>query len=316
VYRAVLAHREWGVAKIAENLRWSDDEVRDALNRLADLTLLRPSLESPGELRPVNPAMGLQALLQRQHAEVLRQQHRFTESQAAVSQLISEYAVTRRAEARDHTEHIQGLDAVQSRLEELAHRSTASCLSFMPGGGQSPPSLTASRPLDELMLQRGSAVLTLYLDSVRNDAGTLAYARWLTDLGGVVRTTPTLPLRMVLFDREVALVPIDPDNSRLGAVQLSGLGIITALVTLFEQAWHVAAPFGGEPSYDSEEPTGQERELLRLLALGLTDEVAARKLGISLRTTRRMMASIMERLGAHSRFEAGLRAKERHWISP
>lgn len=50
--------------------------------------------------------------------------------------------------------------------------------------------------------------------------------------------------------------------------------------------------------------------------LGLTDEVAARRLGISLRTARRMMARIMERLGAHSRFEAGLRAKERRWLSP
>jgi DNA-binding CsgD family transcriptional regulator len=166
------------------------------------------------------------------------------------------------------------------------------------------------------MLTRGKSVVTVYLDSVRNDPATLGYARWLTEHGGAVRTTPTLPVRMVLFDREIALVPIDPENTRRGAVQLTGAGIITALVTLFEQVWTMAVPLGDESRHVDDELTGQERELLRLLAQGLTDEVAARKLGISLRTERRMMASIMDRLGAHSRFEAGLRANERRWLSP
>jgi DNA-binding CsgD family transcriptional regulator len=260
--------------------------------------------------------MGLQLLLHRQQAEVLEQQHRFTKSQAAVSELISEYTAARRTGMSGDTERIEGMDAVQSRLEELAQRTTSGCLSFMPGGGQSASSLTASKPLDELMLQRQNTVLTLYLDSVRNDTATVAYARWLTELGGLVRTTPTLPLRMVLFDREIALVPIDPENTRLGAVQLTGPGIITALITLFEHVWDAAIPLGDESRHTCGELTSQERELLRLLSQGLTDEVAARRLGVSLRTTRRMMASIMERLGAHSRFEAGLRAKERRWLSP
>ncbi|MEV4454832.1 LuxR C-terminal-related transcriptional regulator [Microbispora sp. NPDC049633] len=58
----------------------------------------------------------------------------------------------------------------------------------------------------------------------------------------------------------------------------------------------------------------QERQLLKLLAEGLTDEGAARQLGLSQRTVRRMMAGIMERLGARSRFEAGLQAAKRGWL--
>ncbi|MEU4221706.1 helix-turn-helix transcriptional regulator [Actinoplanes sp. NPDC026623] len=55
-------------------------------------------------------------------------------------------------------------------------------------------------------------------------------------------------------------------------------------------------------------PTLDEREamLLALLADGLTDESVAIRLGISERTVRRTMASIMLRLGARSRFQAGL----------
>ena len=314
VYKVMLAHREWDITRIAQSLGRSESQIREALNRLADLTLLRPSLEVPEQLRPVDPEMGLQVLLKQQQTRLLEQQHRFLRSQEAVSRLISEYTADRQAGLPSGAERLEGMDAIQTRLEELAYRATSGCLSLMPAGGQSETSMAASRPLDEFMLRRGNSVLTVYLDSVRNDAATMAYARWLTELGGTVRTTPTLPLRMVLFDREIALLPIDPEDTRLGAVQVSGRGVITALVTLFEQVWEASIPLGDESRHGEEELTGQERELLRLLSQGLTDEVAARRLGISLRTARRMMAGIMERLGAHSRFEAGWRARERRWL--
>ncbi|WP_344835702.1 LuxR C-terminal-related transcriptional regulator [Nonomuraea dietziae] len=48
---------------------------------------------------------------------------------------------------------------------------------------------------------------------------------------------------------------------------------------------------------------------------GLTDEGAGRQLGLSPRTIRRMMADIMKRLDARSRFEARWPcAAERKWI--
>lgn len=317
VYRTMLLRRELGVAGIASVLQLTESHVRDALNRLADLTLLRPSFDTPGQLRPVSPEVGLQLLLQRQRAQVVELQHRLNQSQAAVSELITEYRAVGRPGLAGHTELLDGVDAVHSRLEELVQKATSECLSFMPGGGQSAQSLAASKPLDELMLRRGTTVLTVYLDSVRNDSATLAYAQWLAASGGAVRATPTLPLRMVLFDRQVALVPLDPEHTRRGALQLTGSGIITALTTLFDQVWKGAVPIGEElPHNENEELTNQERALLSLLAQGLTDEVAARRLGISLRTTRRMMAGIMERLGAHSRFQAGMQLSERRWLPP
>ena len=312
----MLERREWGVAAIARHLGLPETQVHDALDRLAGLALLRQSLDAPGELRPVSPEVGLRLLLQRQELELLARQEQFAKSQAAISALICEYAAGRRNGTRDGMERLDGLDAVQSRLEELAHQASRECLSFMPGGAQSPQSLDASRPLDELMLARALPVLTVYLTSVRNDQATLRYARWLTERGGEVRTTPTLPLRMVMFDREVALLPADPEDTRGGAVQLTGPGVIVALHSLFQQVWEVATPVGDECRHADTEITGEERELLRLLAQGVTDEVAARLLGVSLRTVRRMMSSVMERLGARSRFEAGLRASERNLFSP
>ena len=50
--------------------------------------------------------------------------------------------------------------------------------------------------------------------------------------------------------------------------------------------------------------------LLDALASGAKDEAAARELGLSLRTYRRRVAELMAAVGASSRFQAGLRARE------
>ncbi|WP_405716016.1 LuxR C-terminal-related transcriptional regulator [Streptomyces xanthophaeus] len=247
--------------------------------------------------------------------DVLRRQQELARSKAAAARAAAEYADLRPNVQADTTERLVGLDAIQGKLEVLAKETSRECLAVMPGGAQSQASLDASRPLDEDAMHRGVAVLTLYQDSVRNDPATLAYARWMTQEGGLVRTHPTLPPRMLVFDREVAFVPVDPANTRLGALCTREPGIVASLTALFEQTWQSAVPLGADVPQD--ERTGLspgERELLQLLASGMTDEGAGKRLGISLRTVRRQMAALMERLDASSRFEAGLKAAQRGWL--
>ncbi|UBU19177.1 helix-turn-helix domain-containing protein [Nonomuraea gerenzanensis] len=54
--------------------------------------------------------------------------------------------------------------------------------------------------------------------------------------------------------------------------------------------------------------SAREWQVLQLLAQGCTDEMVARNLDVSLRTVRRVTADLMNRLGARSRFQAGLKA--------
>ncbi|SBW18549.1 regulatory protein LuxR [Candidatus Protofrankia californiensis] len=61
-------------------------------------------------------------------------------------------------------------------------------------------------------------------------------------------------------------------------------------------------------------PNDSERLLLQLLSLGAKDEAAARHLGVSVRTVRRMIADLMRRMDARSRFQAGILAAERGWL--
>jgi len=77
----------------------------------------------------------------------------------------------------------------------------------------------------------------------------------------------------------------------------------------------LATPLTGAlPPAEPASPSAGERALLRLLAGGLTDETAARRLGISVRTARRQMAALMGMLEASSRFQAGHKAAQRGWL--
>ncbi|NML52338.1 helix-turn-helix transcriptional regulator [Streptomyces sp. R302] len=317
VYRSLLTGSPEGVEALAARLGVGESQVRDALDRLVDLELLRPSRDTPGMLRAVSPETGFESILRRQEAELLRRQEELLRSRETVARAVAAYAAERPA-ALDDAERLIGLDAIQNRLESLARDLTEECCSIEPGGAQSQASLDAARPLDERALARGVALRTIYQDSARNDAATFGYARWHTEQGGQIRTCPETPPRMLIFDRRIAVVPIDPANTRLGALCTASPGIVAPLLALFEQTWEMAVPLGadhraGTPASDGLSPV--ERSLLKLLASGMTDEAAAKRLGVSLRTVRRQMAALMERLNATSRFEAGLKAAKHGWLT-
>lgn len=314
VYLAMLANPSWGVAELVAHLRLSEQQVRDALDELFDRSLLRQSVEDPARFRVVSPQVALGAWLADKQAELARRQQDVAESQASILAILAEYSAQPAGRSYPDAERLVGLDAVYDRLEQLTGSARAEVLSLLPGGAQSAAALHAGRRNDARLLGRGVSVRTLLQDSARNDQLTSAYARWLTDKGGQVRTAPVLPPRMRVVDGRIALVPLDPEDSRAGALQVTGPGLIASLVVLFEAVWSVATTLGSAEQPDAAGLTHQERVLLKLLAQGLTDEAAAKRLGVSERTTRRMMAGLMERLGARSRFEAGLRAAERGWL--
>lgn len=312
VYRIILEHPTWGVAEIARHLDWRDGTVRSAMDTLADLKLLRRSPEDPDRMRPVSPQIGLAALLVRSEAELSRRQSQIEASRAAVAALAAEYGVGEDY-APEVVERHEGNEAVRERLSDLLEATKSECLSFQPGA-QQPSTREAGRPLDQNALERGIKLRAIRQEIFRNDPLTLAYVRWSTSLGGRTRTVPTLPMRLVIIDWQCALVPLDPADSSRGALELRSPGAVAAMRALFEQFWSIATPWDENPQRDQNGLSRRELELLKLLAAGHTDEMVGRKLGLSLRTIRRMTSDLMERLGAQSRFQAGVNAVQRSWL--
>ncbi|KAK1179563.1 helix-turn-helix transcriptional regulator [Streptomyces sp. NBS 14/10] len=85
---------------------------------------------------------------------------------------------------------------------------------------------------------------------------------------------------------------------------------VQALDLMFAGAWGNAAALAEPSRPPGRLCTDTALRILECLRAGVTDEVAARDLKVSLRTYRRYVAEIMRELGAHSRFQAGVRAVE------
>ena len=310
VYQAMLDHPSMSVEQLAANCALPVTRVHDCLDELAALTLVHASAEHPGQMRAVSPEIGLADMLARQEAEIAARQAQLAASRAAVTRMVAERAKHRAT----HGERLLGMDAIQSRLDDMGRAACTEILGVHPGA-QRLEDLTAGRPADVEALSRGVAIRTLYQDAVRGHSHMTNHAHWLLSQSGEVRTAPTIPQRMVIVDRAQALLPIDPADTRQGALHVTEPGILAALIELFQQAWNTAVPLGAtRPDDPTTGLTDIECGLLRLLATGLTDDAAGQRLGISSRTVGRHMASIMERLSASSRFEAGIRAAQKGWL--
>lgn len=183
-----------------------------------------------------------------------------------------------------------------------------------PGGAMGPANLASGLEHNMALLNRGVSMRIVYLDSVRNDQAVLDYPARMTVAGAQMRTVPALALRLIILDRTTAFVPIDLEDSSAGALLLHGRSLVAPLVTLFDLKWAVGAPVGGLPDVDGAVPSAQHQAVLLLLFAGHTDETIARRLGVSLRTARRVIADLMTRLGARGRFHAGARAAELGWL--
>ncbi len=310
VYHAMLDHPTHGVDQLAHTCAMAPTQVHDSLEELGKLMLVRASSEHPGQMRAVDPEIGLADMVAREEAELAARQAQLATSRAAVARMVADRAENRAT----HGERLTGMDAIQNRLERLCRSASSEVIGVLPGI-QRPEDLDASRDQDLAALGRGLSMRSLYQNTARNYAHISTYAHTLLSHGGEVRTAPTIPQRTVIFDRTHAIVPIDPADNRKGALHVTEPGIVTALFQFFEQAWSTAVPLG---AVNAEDPatglTDTERELLRLLGTGLTDEAAGQRLGIADRTVRRQMASIMERLDASSRFEAGIKAAQKGWL--
>jgi DNA-binding NarL/FixJ family response regulator len=161
---------------------------------------------------------------------------------------------------------------------------------------------------------RGARIRALYHDSTRNDPVARGHARRAALADAQVRTAAVLPLPMAVCDGQVALIQAGPGRAE-AALYIREPSIVAMLGAVFDNAWDTATPLDTRITPDeSTSLTPSEQELLRLLAGGATDASAASRLGVSVSTVGRQMRDLMIRLGAASRFQAGVNAARRGWL--
>jgi len=133
--------------------------------------------------------------------------------------------------------------------------------------------------------------------------------------GEQARVRPDLPLKMLMVDDRMAVIPISASEQTNIAYVIHPSSLLDALITLFEAEWDRGVPLSVDGPVDGASgPYEETKDLLMLLASGLTDQGIARSLGWSMRTTQRRIHALMEDLGATTRFQMGMSAKTRGWL--
>ncbi|MGX6605968.1 LuxR C-terminal-related transcriptional regulator [Micromonosporaceae bacterium Da 78-11] len=165
-------------------------------------------------------------------------------------------------------------------------------------------SWAAALPLDRSLLDRGIRVRVLSRPPSDRDRG-VPPATASTAAEGRYRQLAELPLKLMIFDRRIALFPADPLDFDAGFVEVAHPSAVQALCGLFHRLW----ARGRDPFHQGVRPinlTPRERNLVALLAAGHTDVTAAERLDLSVRTVAYTLRALMDRLGVENRFQLAL----------
>ncbi|OPG12374.1 hypothetical protein B1L11_15145 [Microbispora sp. GKU 823] len=303
VYTAAV-HR--GALPLAEARALASTEHDQVLDRLLSLRLL--TLNWAGDaLIPTDPEVAEALSSVPLEREIRRRQQELSELQTQLRSLMPLYREHRR---RSHgSPPLTCLDdpvEVRNELALLMRECSTEFVSMQPGGGRDPQTLRGVTEESLEMLSRGIRLRGIYQHTARSSLATRSYVHQVTEKGAEIRTTVETFERMMIFDRETAVVA-----KRRVADEVPGAAFITDpvmvdfLYRIFENLWQSARPF--EASMVETQTTTEElrRRILQLMADGLKDEAIAKRMGMSTRTCRRYIKEITDELGATSRFQAG-----------
>jgi sugar-specific transcriptional regulator TrmB/DNA-binding CsgD family transcriptional regulator len=324
VYRQVVGSRAQTAQALARALHLPATSVERSLDRLVLAGLLRRSAADVPEyvtghgvlasgrqeprFEPQPPSVTLAALLESQAAALVR-------AGAAVEQLARWYDGDREPTVDEASlcRSVHGPEAVARTVTALLDGTRRELLNL---DRQPYVQRSEARSVHEAMtglLSRGVRVRTVYARDAYRVAGYAAYMTEAAGLGEQARVVAHLPLRYVVSDRTVAVLPLAAEGPWVGsAVVLRGRVVVHDLVEAFDDVWNRASAVdaGGARPADCDLDE-HEVALLRMLAADMTESAIGRHVGASTRTVGRRVARLQRKLGARTRFGLGAEAARR-----
>lgn len=179
---------------------------------------------------------------------------------------------------------------------------------------------TGMMPVQAQMMRQGVGYRVIY-----DTEGLTRFHRLDADIGACAelgedaRVMVDTPTKLMIADDRLALIPLrSAPHELVSSVVVHPSGLLEVLCEFFEVLWGRALPLSeylaGRPQGAADGPTPDEARLLALLTTGMTDQVMARQLGVSYRTFQRRLHGLMDRLGATTRFQLGMRAASLGWV--
>jgi DNA-binding CsgD family transcriptional regulator len=317
VLEYLVGHASASSLTVAAAVGASREEVERALRSLEDVLLVIPIAGRPPRWKAGPPRSSLGSLLARRRAEL-------AQAELYMEQLHEIYDFAARPQAPHLVEVLEDNEEVTARYAHLLKGSTQEVLHLAkPPYVTGPTDASDHGEAAQPEFREGIRLRSVYDTEGFTDTVSLETALRGSARGGEFRLSSRLPVKLVLFDRTAALLPLHDDRPSAGSLEVRSPALIDALAALFEAIWKHAVPVSLESRQDWPAPR-QTREttqidertqaILDLMATGMKDDAIARVLNISRRTVQKHVSEAGSALGARTRFQIALRAAERGWL--
>ena len=279
-----------------------DDDTHAALDLLVDIGLLRQD-GADGVLRAVDPASVQSQIvvpLGRQGADMLAESTRWADAFGDLGQV---FRTSPSVSVSPITE-IHGLDNINSFIHSAVSDCREELLTAQPHGRRPAGTLAVAEDRDVRALERGVRMRTLYQHSARQSPATREYVADICAKGAEVRTLDEFFRRLIVVDRQVAVVPAS-DNHH-AAIAIHDPSLVAYLIDIFERSWERAQPFNLTGNQAERSIAADVRAMtIRLLVEGHSDPASAKRLGVSTRTYAGYIAALKDEYGVQTRFQLG-----------
>ncbi|MEV6304305.1 LuxR C-terminal-related transcriptional regulator [Actinoplanes sp. NPDC051861] len=292
IYRTLVLLGPAGGARLSRELGVEPCRVDRAVEELADFGAIRLAEPSGGETCWAAREVDEVALIVRRRRAPIAHADSCRRHVAAVAGIHLDRIPQERIRvlpSRYHTRH---------RIADLAAGERVEHLSIHTEDVITAEAARVAGPIDQALIDRGVRMRVLGLaprdGSVSRPPPGFEY-----------REATSLPLKLMVFDRRVALFPLDPADFNAGAVEVSDPDAAAQLTQLFWRIWRTSHdPSSREVS--AIVLTSREKAIVTLLAAGASEEATAAELGLSRRTVVYALRALMDRLGVENRFQLAL----------
>ena len=300
-YTVLLSHRLATTEDIATLLSLSPRKAQRLLDSIESKGLASHSPERPRRYIAASPELAIEALASQRQADIERARSAIPVLKKQISsstegkeseQLVE--LITSRAALGQIV--VQMLRTVQSEIVGFQRAPTLQIQGFPY---EMPPDLRIRTISDAGYLALPGALNSLRLD---------------IEKGEEARVSPTLPVKMMIVDRRVGLVPLNVEDQGGPVMLVRSSSLLDSLYALFELTWERSTPIvftqtgelqAGHPDSRLSDAAGQ---VIPLLAAGLNDKAIAYEAGMSTTTLNRRIAELMKSFGTRTRFQLGWRA--------
>lgn len=202
---------------------------------------------------------------------------------------------------------------VNARINQIVGQARLEILAAQPNGPRTRGTLDIALERDSLAADRGVRMRTLYRDNVRDDAVTREWAMTMSAKGVQFRTLVAPFERCVIVDRRHAFIAdhVTEGGQEYAAWHVQDRATVAWIAAVYEAEWRRAEVWHGELRTAAcgavTRTTRRQREILRDIASGITEQRTAQRLGISKRTLTNEIGVMRDLWGVSTRAELAYR---------